>query len=99
MVREFVALERRPSRVGARDPIGHPPGGHDDVAAVVSGLMSRVLGKKGPIRISPECLARFRQYDPRIDQRRAHYDLGAGLRSDVDPRAVDLYAAHNHFGR
>ena len=54
LVQQLAALERRPSRVGARDVIGHPAGGHDDVACVVAGLMSRLLGKRGPIATALE---------------------------------------------
>jgi len=57
LVQQLAALERRPSRVGARDVIGHPAGGHDDVACVVAGLMSRLLGKRGPMIISDKCVA------------------------------------------
>lgn len=39
MARQFQELERK-SRVGGRDVIDHPPGGHDDLANVVAGVCS-----------------------------------------------------------
>ena len=36
---QFIALERRTSRAG-KDSIDHPPGGHDDRANAVAGLLS-----------------------------------------------------------
>jgi hypothetical protein len=42
---QLCSLERRASRIGAKDSILHPPGGHDDCAAVVAGLMTRLVGK------------------------------------------------------
>ena len=41
---QLCSLERRPSRIGAKDAIGHQPGGHDDLAAAVAGLMVRMIG-------------------------------------------------------
>ncbi|SNT38102.1 hypothetical protein [Tropicimonas sediminicola] len=38
LARQFMALERRTSRTG-RDMIDHPPGGHDDRANAVAGLV------------------------------------------------------------
>ena len=43
---QLCSLERRTSRVGAKDLIGHPPGGHDDLCASVAGLMVRLAGKR-----------------------------------------------------
>ena len=43
---QLCSLERRTSRVGAKDSIGHPPGGHDDLCASVAGLMVRLAGKR-----------------------------------------------------
>src|SRR3984893_8889941 len=40
---QLCSLERRPSRVGAKDSISHPFGGHDDCAAAVAGLMVRLV--------------------------------------------------------
>jgi len=41
---QLIALERRTAR-GGRDSIDHPPGGHDDVANAVAGVIS-LLGAK-----------------------------------------------------
>jgi hypothetical protein len=41
---QLCSLERRPSRIGAKDSISHPPGSHDDCAAAVAGLMVRMIG-------------------------------------------------------
>jgi hypothetical protein len=43
---QLCSLERRASRIGAKDSISHPPGGHDDCAAVVAGLMTRLVGTR-----------------------------------------------------
>ncbi len=43
---QLCSLERRTSRVGGKDSIGHPPGGHDDLCASVAGLMVRLAGKR-----------------------------------------------------
>ena len=57
---ELIALERRTSRAG-KDSIGHPPGGHDDVAVAACGavlLASTVAGRR-MIRFAPDAVARF----------------------------------------
>jgi hypothetical protein len=43
---QLCSLERRPSRIGAKDQICHPFGGHDDCAAAVAGLMVRLVGTR-----------------------------------------------------
>jgi hypothetical protein len=43
---QLCSLERRPSRIGAKDQICHPWGGHDDCAAAVAGLMVRLVGTR-----------------------------------------------------
>jgi hypothetical protein len=53
---QLCSLERRTSRVGAKDSIGHPPGGHDDLCASVAGLMVRLAAKR-PMIISDAVLA------------------------------------------
>lgn len=58
---QLCGLERRTSRVGAKDAIGHGTGGHDDLATSVAGLMVRVVTKKGPMQISDELLSRSAQ--------------------------------------
>jgi hypothetical protein len=40
---QLCSLERRPSRIGAKDQVCHPFGGHDDCAAAVAGLMVRLV--------------------------------------------------------
>lgn len=43
LTEQLVALERRTSRTG-KDLISHPPGGHDDLAAAVAGVLGRAHG-------------------------------------------------------
>jgi hypothetical protein len=43
---QLCSLERRPSRIGAKDQVCHPFGGHDDCAAAVAGLMVRLVGTR-----------------------------------------------------
>lgn len=45
LIKQFAGLERRTAR-GGRDSIDHPPGGHDDRANVVSGLMQATKAAK-----------------------------------------------------
>jgi hypothetical protein len=42
---QFSSLERRASRIGAKDSVGHPVGGHDDICTVIAGLMVRLLAR------------------------------------------------------
>lgn len=42
---QFCGLERRTAR-GGRDSIDHAPGGHDDVANAVAGVMREALGER-----------------------------------------------------
>ena len=44
LVGQLVGLERRVGR-GGRDSIDHPPGGHDDVANVVAGVVELAVGR------------------------------------------------------
>jgi hypothetical protein len=44
---QLCSLERRPSRIGAKEAVGHPFGQHDDNAVVVAALMSRIVGGSG----------------------------------------------------
>jgi hypothetical protein len=53
---QLCSLERRASRVGAKDQIGHPPGGHDDLCASVAGVLVNVAAKT-PMIISDAVLA------------------------------------------
>jgi hypothetical protein len=41
LVAQIVGLERRVSRAG-RDSIDHAPGGHDDIANAVSGVITAI---------------------------------------------------------
>ena len=43
---QLCSLERRASRIGAKDAVGHPVGGHDDCAAAVAGLAVRLVGER-----------------------------------------------------
>ena len=52
---QLCSLERRASRVGAKDQIGHPPGGHDDLCASVAGVLVNVAAKT-PMIISDAVL-------------------------------------------
>lgn len=42
---QLISLERRTSR-GGRDIVDHPPGGHDDVANAVAGVIARCTRRK-----------------------------------------------------
>ena len=42
-IQQIVALECHTARAG-RDKIDHPPGGHDDLANAIAGLVARVAG-------------------------------------------------------
>lgn len=44
--RQFLSLERRTGASG-RDVIDHPPGGHDDLANAVAGLVAHAVARKG----------------------------------------------------
>ena len=43
---QLCSLERRTSRIGSKDAVGHPIGGHDDIAAAVAGLACRLIGER-----------------------------------------------------
>jgi hypothetical protein len=45
LLSQLTALERRTSRGGGRDVIDHLPGGHDDVANCVAGVITHLLTK------------------------------------------------------
>jgi hypothetical protein len=84
-VSQICNLERRNGTSG-RDIIDHPKASsyHDDLANSIAGAASIAMANKGPIRFSPEALARFRQptyFGPR----------------GIDERASDLYAQSNPF--
>ena len=58
MVTQLCNLERRTAR-GGRDSIDHPPGGHDDVANAVAGVLVMVSAGPQPMRIDPKILDRI----------------------------------------
>lgn len=47
MFHQIIGLERRTAR-GGRDTIDHSPGGHDDVANVVAGVLTNLVRSKYP---------------------------------------------------
>jgi hypothetical protein len=49
LTNQLLRLERRTAR-GGRDSIDHPPGGHDDRANVVAGLVSSIGKRKIVVR-------------------------------------------------
>jgi len=60
---QLCSLERRTSRVGAKDQIGHPPGGHDDLCAAVAGVIVRTVAVQ-PMIITDRMLEWSRQPAP-----------------------------------
>lgn len=50
LISQFIQLERRTSR-GGRDSIDHPPGGHDDRANAVAGLITMKQAYKSPVAV------------------------------------------------
>jgi hypothetical protein len=61
LTNQFCALDRRTSRAG-RDSVDHPPGGHDDVANAVAGVLAPLVGGintgSGALEFMTEALAR-----------------------------------------
>lgn len=53
LARQFVALERRTTR-GGRDIIDHPPGGSDDRANAVAGVVAAMLQRKTSAGLMPK---------------------------------------------
>jgi hypothetical protein len=78
---QLCALERGPSRVGAKDQIGHPPGGHDDLCASVAGLMVRLVGTRD---YTPKFWA-----TPYVDERSRDLALNAIPHIPVDPMSSE----------
>ena len=58
LVTQLCGLERRTAR-GGRDSIDHGPGGHDDVANAVAGVLVNVGAARQPMRISAKLLERI----------------------------------------
>lgn len=59
LVQQFHGLERR-TRAGGRDRIDHAANAHDDLANACAGALVSAAGRKGPIVIDDELLARSR---------------------------------------
>lgn len=55
LILQLSSLERRSAR-GGRDSIDHPPGGHDDVANSVGGVLTMLEAKGQPVAFSPAVL-------------------------------------------
>ncbi|TQE98194.1 MAG: hypothetical protein FKY71_15125 [Spiribacter salinus] len=53
LLNQFSMLERKTSRAG-RDSIDHPPGGHDDLANAIAGLVATMTQRKRGIDFRPE---------------------------------------------
>jgi hypothetical protein len=47
---QLSALERRTSR-GGKDTVSHPPAGHDDLAVVCAGVLTRATAEREPARL------------------------------------------------
>ncbi|MEI4262347.1 hypothetical protein [Roseovarius sp. D0-M9] len=52
LARQLAGLERRTGRSG-RDMIDHPPGGHDDLANAVAGLVTVAQSRRGTLKVTP----------------------------------------------
>jgi hypothetical protein len=61
LVAQLCGLERRTARSG-RDSIDHAPGGHDDAANAVAGVVVHVQQKGAPLLITAEMVAQIRAY-------------------------------------
>jgi hypothetical protein len=72
---QLCSLERRPSRIGAKDSISHPFGGHDDCAAAVAGLMVRLVGTRN---------YQIKSFHPPVSISRAEY-MGEYMAGFFDP--------------
>lgn len=59
LINQLCNLERRTSR-GGRDSIDHPPGGHDDIANAVAGVMTMHPYRRMP-RFTPEVVRKIVQ--------------------------------------
>lgn len=55
LIAQLASLERRTAR-GGRDSIDHPPGGHDDVANSVAGVLTLISGGPQPLVVSDAVL-------------------------------------------
>jgi hypothetical protein len=66
-VAQLVALERRTAR-GGRDAIDHPPGGHDDVANVIAGVVADLLVRAPGADVTIHRIARDGRLIPLTDR-------------------------------
>jgi len=71
LLNQLVGLERRTARSG-RDSIDHVPGGHDDVANAVAGVLTSFIKSKGSYDSS---LAWVAGEDSDADWRRARFNM------------------------
>jgi hypothetical protein len=67
LARQLVGLERRASRSG-RDSIDHPPGGHDDRANAVAGVVASLTAHKATAFILTRGLAARLQSPPKAKE-------------------------------
>jgi len=58
LTRQFLGLERRTAR-GGKDSVDHAPGGHDDLANAVAGLIGMLMtgGSRGEVFAEPSAFA------------------------------------------
>jgi hypothetical protein len=87
MVAQFVGLERRTSRAG-RDTVDHAPGGHDDLANAVAGVLT--VKADAAMNITPEILAMAA--DPKY---RAHVVHSPG---EYQQRTGSFFGSGGFFG-
>jgi len=90
LVAQLCSLERRTAR-GGKDSIDHPSGSgwRDDIANSVCGAAVLAASKPGPMKISPEFMARVRALPPRHRDRALQGPGFAG---------VDRYALWQRLG-
>ena len=89
LITQFASLERRTAR-GGRDSIDHAPGGHDDRANVVAGLMQSSKarnefifdcggGPSEPFTIGNGSPARRGLAPESVNERLTHFGSDSGL--------------------
>lgn len=90
MQNQFIALERRTSRAG-KDSIDHPPGGHDDRANAIAGLLSVAMPRKQPTA----CFGTYGTGDdgPRLGYRKNESEVSElfGRTGSEDEPSRELY--------
>jgi hypothetical protein len=86
---QFMGLERRTSRIG-RDLVDHAPGGHDDAANCVAGVLVRVLAANAQPQLHPL----FRMFSGAAAEIEARFArVRAELRQGYDEAAARHAAA------